>query len=225
MSKDSFNWKNLFINNDNESLPKIKEIIPDSLPIDDTRFPVESNLINQSSNTNIVNNKYIDEILGVYEKGFDSLNLENFDFFELYKSVVAVGVTNPQSYHMAFTMGKTLKSDLTKEYLIEKSKYYIDEIEKVYTNYNNTGNKRRNDLDTSITRNKINLAKSISDLDSKIIELQKEMDQKKAELTRIDFDNQNEYTEIQMKIEANDFAKQKIIDSINLVVSGINQYL
>lgn len=223
MSKESFSWKSLFINDDSESTPKKEEAIPSSLPIDETRFPVESNVTNTSKNA--INNPFINEILDVYEKGFDSLNLADFDFFELYKSVVAVGVTNPQSYHMAFTMGKTIKSDLSKEYLLEKSKFYLDEIEKVYTKYNTTGNKRKDDLDTTITRDKVNLSKSISDIESQIFELQKELEAKKLELSRIDSNNRDQYMEIQMKIEANDYAKRKIVDSINLVISGINQYL
>ena len=225
MSKESFSWRSLFVNDDSESAPKKEEAIPSSLPIDETRFPVESNVTSASTANNTLNNPFINEILDVYEKGFDSLNLADFDFFELYKSVVAVGVTNPQSYHMAFTMGKTIKSDLSKEYLLEKSKFYLDEIEKVYTKYNTTGNSRKSDLDTSITRDKVNLSKSISDIESQIFELQKELEAKKLELSRIDSNNRDQYMEIQMKIEANDYAKRKIVDSINLVISGINQYL
>jgi hypothetical protein len=172
-----------------------------------------------------LNNAFIDEIVEVYEKGIDSLNQEGFDFFELYRSVTAVGVSNPQSYQMAFTMGKTLRKDLTKEFLLEKSKYYIAEIQKVHASYDAIGNTRKNDLDISLTRDKVNLTKAISDLETQIKDLQEQLEAKKAELNKIGTGSMEIYAEIQQKIEANNFAKAKIIDSINLVVSGINQYL
>lgn len=227
MSKDSFNWKSLFFNNESEDKggQRGNEHIPSNLPNNETRFPVESNISSSTGSANMLKNPYFEEILNVYEKGFNSLNLEDFDFFELYKSVVAVGVTNPQSYHMAFTMGKTIKSDLTKEYLLEKSVYYLTEIDKVYQKYNTIGNQKKSDLDTTITRDKVNLTKEISDLETQIAELQATLEKKKSELGRIDADNMGHYLEIQLKIEANEFAKKKITDSINLVVSGINQFL
>jgi hypothetical protein len=172
-----------------------------------------------------LNNPFIEEIVEVYEKGVDSLNQDGFDFFELYRSVTAVGVSNPQSYQMAFTMGKTLRKDLTKEFLLEKSKYYIAEIEKVHAGYDAIGNTRKSDLDISLTRDKVNLTKAISDLEAQIASLQEQLEAKKEELNKIGSGSMAQYAEIQQKIEANNYAKAKILESINLVVSGINQYL
>lgn len=223
MSKDSFSWKSLFINENTNDSDKKEIVIPSNLPQEDTHFPIDSSITKK--NKTAIENPFIDEILEVYENGFNSLNIEGFDFFEMYKSVISVGVINPQSYHMAFTMGKTIKSDLTKELLLEKSEFYLDEIDKVYQKYDATGRSRKNDLDMAITRDKVNLSKRISDLDEQILELQKELEKKKKELSQIDITNVIQYNEIQMKIEANDFAKKKIIDSINIVVAGIKQYL
>lgn len=222
MSKESFNWKSLFVNEDKtqNSQPEIKEV---SSPNNtENKFPETSTTHSPSSNSG---NPYVGEVFDVYQKGFDGLNNEGFDFFELYKSVQAVGVTNPQSYQMAFTMGKTIKPDLTKEFLIEKSKYYISEIEKVYSKYHETGTTRNKELNTSITNQKNTLTKNISDLEVQIAKLQTELEAKKFELSKIDIANHAQFSEIQLKIEANNIAKQKIIESINLVVTGINQYL
>ncbi len=153
------------------------------------------------------------------------MNADGFDFFELYKSVVAVGPTNPQSYQMAFTMGKSIKSDLTKEFLLQKGSFYIAEIEKVYTKYDTIGKTKKADLDNTITKEKYNLSKSISDLEAKIIELQKELESKKIDLQKIDPVNMEQLSEIQLKMDANNLAKQKILTSINTVITGINQYL
>ena len=228
MSKDNFNWKSLFINDSSEETPKKEEGVTPSTnqTADTTRFPTSAGATNPTTVPgSSMANPYINEIVDVYEKGFNSLNLADFDFFELYKSVIAVGATNPQSYQMAFAMGKSLRSDLSKAFLLEKSRYYIDEIQKVHAKYDATGNARKNELDISITRDKVNLSKSISDLETQIQGLQQQLDVQKMELSKIDTDSRSQYVEIQLKIEANNFAKQKIMDSINTVVSGINQYL
>ena len=222
MSKENFNWKSLFVNEEKaqNSQTEVKEVF--SAPVSDSKFP---ETINNPSAVSNSNNSYIGEVFDVYQKGFEGLNNEGFDFFELYKSVNAVGVTNPQSYQMAFTMGKTIRPELTKEFLIEKSNFYISEIEKVYSKYNETGTSRNKELNTSISIQKSNLSKNISDLEVQIAKLQTELEAKKFELSKIDIANHAQFTEIQLKIEANNIAKQKILESINLVVTGINQYL
>jgi peptidoglycan hydrolase CwlO-like protein len=138
---------------------------------------------------------------------------------------MAVGATNPQSYQMAFAMGKSLNPDLTKAFLLEKSNFYISEIEKVYTKYDATGNSKNKNLLAAINTQKSNLSKEISDLETQIAKLQQELESKKAQFLKIDSENGQEFNEIQQKIEANNIAKQKILESINVVVTGINQYL
>jgi hypothetical protein len=227
MSKEGFNWKSIFVNDENATKNTIGQTtqIPTQVQsIADNKFP-ETNIVTNSVPMGTNDNPFLNEILEVYNKGFEGLNSEGFDFFELYKSVMAVGPTNPQSYQMAFTMGKTIKSDLSKEFLLEKSKFYISEIEKVYAKYDATGTSKNKDLNNTITTQKYNLSKNISDLESQISKLQVELETKKAELARIDFDNKEMFTQIQLKIEANNIAKQKILESINTVVTGINQYL
>jgi hypothetical protein len=232
MAKESFNWKSIFINDsentskkeDSETSNKSNQSTQTSTPIQTqtNKFPEEK--IAHASNDTFAN-PFVNEILTVYEKGFESLNLADFDFFEMYKSVVAVGITNPQSYQMAFTMGKSIKPDLTKEYLLEKSKFYIEEINKVHTKYDATGNVKRQDLTGLVQKEKESLTVSINDLEARILQMQQELQEKKSLLANIDSKNENELRELQLKIEANNFAKQKIVDSINLVISGINQYL
>jgi uncharacterized small protein (DUF1192 family) len=228
MAKEGFNWKSIFVNDETTATNTEKEVT--KMPTTgtssaaNTKFP-ETNSITNSLPTGSNSNPFINEILEVYNRGFEGLNSEGFDFFELYKSVMSVGPTNPQSYQMAFTMGKTIKSDLSKEFLLEKSKFYIAEIEKVYAKYDATGNSKNKDLNNTITTQKYNLTKNIEDLESQIAKLQSELESKKAELSKIDNDNAALFTEIQLKIEANNLAKQKILESINTVVTGINQYL
>jgi hypothetical protein len=226
MASEGFNWKGLFINDETNQSAE-KEVIKTKVqPISVNKFP-ETNTFPTTSNTNYSSgsNPFINEILEVYNKGFESLNETGFDFFEMYKSVMAVGATNPQSYQMAFAMGKSLNPDLTKAFLIEKSNFYISEIEKVYTKYDATGNSKNKNLLAAINTQKSNLSKEISDLETQIAKLQQELESKKAQFLKIDSENGQEFNEIQQKIEANNIAKQKILESINVVVTGINQYL
>lgn len=220
MSKESFNWKSLFINEDTE---KVKNEENNANPSSETtKFPEVD--LNAQTTVNH-SNPFLGEILDVYQKGFDSLNTSGFDFYELYKSVSAVGVSNPQSYQMAFTMGKTINPELTKQFLLDKAKFYINEIEKVFSKYESTGSAKKTELNNKIIQEKNNLTASITDLESKIAQLQKELEKKRSDLVKLDHDNAAQFSEIQLKIEANTIAKQKILESINIVVTGINQYL
>lgn len=222
MALESFNWKSLFINEEDNNIHKQNEV-PKAASFPQTnKFPEGEINLNNSNNSS---NPFLGEVLDVYQKGFEGLNQEGFDFFEMYKSVNAVGVTNPQSYQMAFTMGKTINSSLTKDFLMDKGKFYLTEIEKVYEKYNITGNSKKSDLNLKINQEKKNLTNNISDLENQITNLQKELETKKGDLQRIDNDNAKKFLELQQKIEANNMAKQKIQDSINLVITGINQYL
>ncbi len=220
MSLERFNWKSLFINDETNPTPK-EEIKSESISVN--TFP---NLeINTSTTPISTTNRFLGEILDVYQKGFESLNQEGFDFFELYKSVNAVGVSNPQSYQMAYAMGKTLNPNLSKEFLLEKGKYYLIEIDKVYQKYDTVGNSKKTELNAKLSLEKKNLTDVISNLENQILKLQEQLESKKLELNKIDSNNEQEFSELQLKIEANNVAKQKIQESINIVITGINQYL
>lgn len=221
MAKESFNWKGLFINEESlETDTPQNSITPP--PTEVTKFP---NHASQPISSESISNPFLKEVFEVYEKGFESLNASGFDFFELYKSVVAVGISNPQSYQMAFTMGKTIQADLTKQFLLEKANFYVAEIEKVYSKYDTIGKTKKSDLENNLTKEKYNLSKSIEELNTKILQLQNELETKKTEFQKMDSNNIAQFSEIKLKMEANDLAKHKILDSINTVVTGINQYL
>lgn len=219
MSQEGFNWKSLFINESKEpSTPQAKA----TPKAEDNTFPMQGN---ESAPIDTSTNPYISEIWDVYEKGFESLNSAEFDFFELYKSVMVVGVTNQQSYQMAFTMGKALNPNLSKEFLIDKAKFYTDEIEKVYAKYDATGNAKRNALNEGIAKEREAAAQAIKNLENQITQLQYDLKKKQEEFDKIDSGSKEKFNELQLKLEANNIARQKILTSINQVVTGINQYL
>ncbi|MET4082032.1 hypothetical protein ABIB40_001988 [Pedobacter sp. UYP30] len=220
MAKESFNWKGLFVNEEltdkkNEAPVPVVKDLENKFPDQQQEYFTEPSLVNP----------FLTDVIAVYEKGFESLNAQGFDFFELYKSVMAVGVTNPQSYKMAFTMGKTISPNITKEAILEKAKYYISEIEKVHANFDASGKSKKSTLDANLSGQKKELSKSVADLEVKMQQLQKELADKKDQLAQVDEGTREQYSEIQLKIEANNTAKTKILESINTVVTGVNQYL
>ena len=229
MAIEKFNWKGLFVN-DGEKSTDEKQVLSNqdpskSVPSSFDKFPASTGSAIVPNNLPVTTNKFLPEILDVYEKGFDSLNNDGFDFFELYKSVCAVGVNNSQSYQMAFAMGKSIRPDLTKEFILEKSSYYIAEIEKVHTNYDLIGNARQKELNNTITQKKSSLTAEIETLQKQIASLQSTLQGKVAELGKIDAEVTGSFDEIRLKIEANNEAKKKILESINTVVAGVKQYI
>lgn len=230
MALDNFNWKSLFVNNEGTTDKKPNQ--NQHQQVTTTKFPENTTFPNQpiqvnatTSINNSNNNPFLNEVLAVYEKGFESLNQSGFDFFEMYKSVISVGATNPQSYQMAFTMGKTINPELSKSFLLEKAKYYTDEIQKVYEKYNITGHSRKKELNDNVIKQKDSLTKTIADIESQIAKLQADLQKNKEQLEKIDANNINQFSEFQLKIDANNMAKDTILQSINTVITGINQYL
>jgi uncharacterized small protein (DUF1192 family) len=216
--KEGFSWKSIFINE--EPIPNAEPI---NIPQTSNTFPSES-VVQQPIAVN-TNNPFIGEIIAVYDKGSESLNSPNFDFFEFYKSVISVGINNSQSYQMAYTMGAAMNSQLNKQMLLDKANFYIAEIEKVHKNFLNTGTAKSNEISLNISNQKKGLENSIAELENKITQLQKELIDAKAELQRVESGTSKEFVEIQQKLEANERAKERLIQSIKQVVSGINQYI
>jgi hypothetical protein len=222
MASTGFNWKSIFIVDPESEAKEKQQAASIPPPAAENKFPTENYA---PPSGNMSGNPYIDEIVNVYEKGFESLNSPNFDFFEFYKSVLSVGVNNSQSYQMAFAMGTALNKDLSKGFLLEKANFYIAEIEKVHKGFLNTGTAKSNEISANIGNQKSSLQSSIADIETRITQLQKDLIDKRAELEKLESGNSKEYVEIQQKLEANEFAKQKMLQTINQVVNGINQHL
>lgn len=216
MGEKSFNWKSIFINQDeNNSEKPIKNSEINKFPESSFSLP----------NSVPGDNPFVTEIIDVYQKGFDSLNQPEYDFFEFFKSVQIVGVNNPQSYQMAFTMGKSLNNKITKDALLEKAKFYVNEIEKVHSTYASTGLAKRNDLIIKQNAENKELHNSVGELERKIESLQKELIQKRDSLQKLELKYVLPMREMDQKIDANNFAKDKMIESIQTVIKGINQYI
>lgn len=227
MANDKFNWKSLFIN---EEEPK-KENAPENEEESKSRaqsFPGSSSV--KSSNTKFpehppkggsVDKNVLDTIVEMYEAGFDSLNRPGYDFYEFFKAIQAVGSNEPSVYKMALTMAQGVDNKVNKDTLLTQANFYINEIEKVHKQYQSQGNAKKSELQNTQAAQKENLTAEISALEKQLMEIQNKISNKRNELQSIDVNLMAEVEEIDQKIVANDKARTKLLETITTVVDGI----
>jgi hypothetical protein len=170
-------------------------------------------------------NPFLDKILEVYEKGFDKLNQPGYDFFEFYKAVLKAGVNNPQVYVMALDMAQSMDGTVTRDSLLKQSEYYISELEKVYNEFNNNGRNKIQELTQKKTNETTALSQEIASLQQQLSQIQVQISLKQSALADIDSRYHPEIEDINLKLNANDFIKNKFVTNINLVKMNISNNL
>jgi len=164
---------------------------------------------------------HMEKIMGMYEKGFEDLNQDGYDFYEYYKAIVEAGLGNPVMYQMALTMAKSMDPNVSKSTLLEQAKFYVSEIVKVHEHYQKQGDNKRDKVLKMQTSEESTLTSELTNLDSEISKLSQLRDKKRVDLSRIDGKYASEMAEIQCKVMANDMAKNAILGSIEEVTNGI----
>lgn len=220
--------KNLiFINPENpanESAPKADTSFPSTgeAKQNGTTFPQVATV-----NPNIPSEcaPHMDAIMDLYEKGFTNLNQPGVDFFEFFQAVMDGGASNAGAYKMAFKMLSTMEKGLTKDSLVSQSNFYVNELTKVHTDYNNDGLKKKNELLSTKTIEEQSLKTDVTMLKEQFESIKNQIASKEMQLSQIDSKYQPKLNEIDCKLMANDSAKNRILSSINTVVTGINQNL
>ncbi|MBU2997613.1 hypothetical protein KO500_14280 [Cellulophaga baltica] len=230
MAKEKFNWKSLFVNEEGvktsktNTETKIEEEVKTTIT-SSTKFPESEPSKTINVNPSAINDSVLDTIIEMYESGFDSLNLPGYDFYEFFKAIKAVGSNDANVYKMAMTMAQSVDSKVSKQSLLEGASFYIKEINNVHEKYQTKGNDKRDQIQLGQQQKKKELTTEISTLEKQILELQTQISNKKNILNSIDNDLVTEVSEIEQKIVANDIAKNKILETINTVVTGVNNNL
>lgn len=222
MSKDKFNWKGLFINEEgqkNETNTQNTDIPKENKATSNNQFPDAG--ITSNPSVQDLDNNVLDKVLEMYENGFDSLNKPGYDFYEYFKAVKAVNSNDPSIYKMAFSMAQGVDSKINKSTLLEQAQFYINEIEKVHKDYKNQGVSKRSTILTGEKNRKTALTNEISELEKQILQLQTDLSKKQNELASIDNGMISKTSEIDQTIMANDLAKETILNNIKTVVEGI----
>lgn len=220
MSKEKFNWKSLFVQETEgakqESAPIVENKV--STPEAKTTFPTTTNIGMNDG----IQNEVLGKVIEMYEKGFDSLNQSGYDFYEFFKAVMATDPNNPQSYIMAYTMANSMDKSVTKTSLLSSADFYVKEIHKVHTQYEAEGNKIKNDFINTKKSEKEKLQSEIKTIQNKLIVLQNELEQKNSILQNFDNSNFGKIAEIEQKLMANNLSKERLVQKLSQVISGIN---
>ena len=180
MAKEKFNWKSLFVNEESNSTNKtstnsisnksdlIKETISSSST---TKFPDTPPIKKENIDPTSINNSILENVIEMYEAGFESLNLPGYDFYEFFKAIKSVGSNDPGVYKMAMTMASSVDSKVTKTSLLDGADFYIKEINNVHQQYQTKGNSKREEIQNNQQSQKKILTSEISDLEKQILQL------------------------------------------------------
>jgi uncharacterized phage infection (PIP) family protein YhgE len=218
-----FDWKGLFIERTPEEKAALKAAEAQKQKLANTTSQPSSTptilptgLVTPSENT-------LTEIKEVYKQGFESLNTQGYDFFEFYKAVAAVGNQNPGAFQMAFAMAQGIDKSVSKNSLLAKADFYLNELEKVHTQYASKGNAKKTEINNQISAESKALANEKQQLEVQLTTLQERLKNINANIDQMDGKYAKILDELEQKLSANTEAKEQLIQDIKQVKQGINQ--
>lgn len=217
--------KNLFIKDESEENEPEEKI---AFPVVDSSSGFNLPTSPKSSGTN----PYLNEIIEVYEKGLESINMPGYDFYDFYQAVKAAGAQNEAVYKMAFQMGKTMDSSITSHKLSSDADYYISKINDVYKTYAEKGSQKLNGLEAELTAEKEKLTGEVNEIEAGINKMRQQimaMEQKLSEtrndLAKVTNKYKPQQDVIKQKLQANDQAMQVSIEKLNSIKEAITKYI
>ncbi len=223
-------WKTLFVKDDSD------EEQNQAQSTDSFSFPASVNNSTQpntaGSSSGFADQTVINEVLAVYEKGIDSINMPGYDFYEFYKGISSINNAGEQAYQMAYQMAKSMDSGLSAQKLLSDAEFYISKINEVHNQYAMQGQQKISTLSSKKTDEKNTLNNQINDatlqvnqLRSQLQALESEINQKRLKLTAIDGEYLPQENSIRQKLLANDNAKQISITKLTAVKDGIQKFI
>jgi hypothetical protein len=231
-------WKSLFVKGEEET-----ETQTNNTSTSSPSFPVNTSTIyntNAAPSFNINTNgtasnalsTEAQEVMEVYEKGLDSINMPGYDFFEFYKAVQMALPYNEQSFNMAYQMAKSMDSTVTVQKLVQDAEFYISKINDVHSQYVTQGQQRLSQISEQRLGEKTNLTKiidnnamRIAQLRAELTQLENDMQTKRNALSKIDADFAPKEQAVKSKLNANDIAKANSIAKLNLVRDSITKFI
>ncbi len=217
--------KNLFIKAEEE--PEQPEQKP-AFPVSGASSPS----LNRPGPSTNSSNPYLGEIIEVYEKGLESINMPGYDFYDFYLAIKAAGTQNESIYKMAFQMGKSMDASISPQKLASDAEFYVSKINEVYQNYAQKGGQKLQELEAEQRTERENLTNHSKHLESDIHRLKQEiisMEQKLAEarshLTKVTEKYKPQEDVIKQKLMANDQAMQVSVQKLNSVKDGIIKHI
>jgi len=166
-------------------------------------------------------NNYSEEIMGLYIKGFESLNQPGVEFYEFYKAVEAVDINNTQAYKMALAMLQNVDKSFSKEKALSSSQHYIDNILVAHKEFLANGTAKKDKLTQDKTNEASSLNVEIASIEKQLEALSQQLGQKKIQLSSIDAKYDTSFREVDGKLQANEAAKDTMINRIRTVIENI----
>jgi hypothetical protein len=224
-------WKNLFVkNNEAEKENPVQPQQGFSFPAAGASTQTDNHISMSSSSG--VEQAIVNEVLSVYEKGIDSINMPGYDFYEFYKAISSISLASEQTYHMAFQMAKSMDANLTPLKLVKDAEFYISKINEVHNQYTQQGQQKINSLDTKKNdeKNKLNneinqATQQVAQLRNQLQALESEINQKRLKLNSVDSEFMPQENSIRQKLLANDNARQISIMKLTTIKDGIQKYI
>ncbi|NJM25371.1 MAG: hypothetical protein HC859_07670 [Bacteroidia bacterium] len=214
-------FKNLFIKDDEED---------DDKPEASHGFPVTGS--NQSRVESASASPFLEEIVEVYEKGLQSINMPGYDFYDFFLAIKAAGAQNEAVYKMAFQMGKTLDPSITADKLMQDAEYYVSKINEVYKTYSEQGRSKLNGLEAQQGADKQKLSNDVARVESEIARMKQQimameatLTETRADLAKVDGAYKPQRDQIQQKLAANDQAMHLCVQKLNGIKENIAKYL
>lgn len=178
-----------------------------------------------SITTGNIPKEVIEGIELMYQQGFDSLNQAGYDFYEFSKAIQQAGVDNPEMYRMAYTMAKAMDQSITKERLIQSADFYIGKILEAYQNFATQGEGKLQNVQNQKHNERSSLEGELQNLQEQLNAVQVQINDRKQKLGQIDTKYIQIITETQSKINANNSVKDKFVNVLNKIKSGITNNL
>jgi hypothetical protein len=225
------NWKSLFIKTDEAGTGT-----PDQ-NADSYNFPAQNNSAENPAtfeprNSTNIDQSVLNEVIAVYEKGIDSINMPGYDFYEFFKAISSVAEAGEQSYNMAFTMAKSMDNSVTSQKLLSDAEFYISKISEVHGQYTMQGQQKLNVIETKKNESKNKLTheidqcvSQINNLRNQLQVLESDLNQKRIKLSAIDSTYFPQETMVRQKLLANDSAKQISVSKLLSVKDNIQKFI
>lgn len=227
------NWRSLFVKTEDGAQEKTETPKTESFsfPSAGSTEPTNVNL-SQPNRSAPIEQAVLNEVIGVYEKGIDSINMPGYDFYEFYKAISTVAGATEQAYQMAFQMARSMDSGLTAQKLTTDAEFYISKINEVHNQYTTQGQQKLNSLDVKKNEEKNRLTveidqatRDINNIRNQLQALETEINQKRLKLSTIDNNYFPQENSIREKLLANDHARQLSISKLLMVKDGIQKHI
>ena len=228
-----FNFMDLIVKSDeNDASPTTKSKssnkpkFPDSGDIFNTDVPAHHlSPITSSEPTKAINNKQLEEIVAVYERHFDALNRDGYDFYEFHEAMSGLTPKSPEAYKMALHFAKQMGGDVNKGELVQMADFYVSELNKLHDHNDQQGHMKLSEMNVAKKGEKSELENSITSLESQIVSLRGSVAEKKVELNSIDSRYSTQIASVEEKLRTNTVARDAVISSINEIKSGIEKHI